>query len=212
MVAGGAEACIHVLSFAGFCRLNSLAKAWNDTPHLASRPFDRDRDGFVIGEGAGMVVLEELQHAIDRGANMYAELVGYGLSSDAHHMTAPPHDGSGAYLAMKSALMHAKIEPRDVDYINAHATSTPLGDAAENRAIKALLLGECGKSRASEVNVSSSKGATGHLLGAAGAVEALFTIKAVQEVCQTQCSPIFVLRQSFISATIEHPSSNSQPG
>ena len=126
--------------------------------------------------------VQELEHAKVRGANIYAEIKGYGLSSDAHHMTAPREDGQGPYLAMRSALRHAQIEPRDVDYINAHATSTSLGDASENRAIKRLLLGDNGKQRASEINVSSTKGAIGHLLGAAGAVEAIFAILAVRDV------------------------------
>jgi len=135
-----------------------------------------------MGEGAGVLVLEELEHARARGVTPYAELRGYGLSSDAHHITAPPEDGGGAYLAMKRALQHARIKPRDVGYINAHATSTLLGDAAENNAIKWLMLGEDGHKKASDVNVSSSKGAIGHLLGAAGAVEAIFAIKALDEV------------------------------
>jgi 3-oxoacyl-[acyl-carrier-protein] synthase II len=206
MVAGGAEACVHPLAVAGFARARSLATDWNEEPEKASRPFDRGRAGFVIGEGAGVVVLEvgiffsssmksmaiatttmadgrqELEHAKARGANIYAEIKGYGLSSDAHHMTAPREDGQGPYLAMRSALRHAQVEPRDVDYINAHATSTSLGDASENRAIKRLLLGDNGKQRASEINVSSTKGAVGHLLGAAGAVEAIFSILAVRDV------------------------------
>lgn len=182
MIAGGSEACIHPLGLAGFSRLKSLSSDSNSHPERSSRPFDRDRSGFVMGEGAGVLVLEELEHARARGVTPYAELRGYGLSSDAHHITAPPEDGGGAYLAMKRALQHAQIKPRDVGYINAHATSTLLGDAAENNAIKWLMLGEDGHKKAFDVNVSSSKGAIGHLLGAAGAVEAIFAIKALDEV------------------------------
>lgn len=179
MIAGGSESCIHPLAISGFARARSLATEWNDRPAEASRPFDKDRDGFVIGEGAGVVVLEELEHAKARGANIYAEVAGYGLSSDAYHMTAPREDGQGPRLAMKRALRHAGLTPSAVDYINAHATSTPLGDAAENRAIKDLLLGEDGKRKASDINVSSTKGAIGHLLGAAGSAEAIFTILGI---------------------------------
>ncbi|KAF7568391.1 FabB, 3-oxoacyl-(acyl-carrier-protein) synthase [Pyrenophora tritici-repentis] len=176
MIAGGAESCIHPLAISGFARARSLATDFNDRPTESSRPFDRARNGFVIGEGAGVMVLEELEHAKNRGAQIYAEVAGYGLSSDAYHMTAPREDGQGPRLAMKHALRHAGLKPSDVDYVNAHATSTPLGDAAENRAIKELLLGEDGKTAASKINISSTKGAIGHLLGAAGSVEAIFTV------------------------------------
>ncbi|KAJ9640783.1 Mitochondrial beta-keto-acyl synthase [Knufia peltigerae] len=181
MIAGGAEACIHPLALGGFARSRSLATAFNDEPRASSRPFDKDRDGFVIGEGAACVVLEELERAKSRGARIYAELVGYGNSADAHHLTAPREDGRGPLLAMKKALRQAQLPPSAVDYVNAHATSTPLGDAAENKAIETLMLGEQGRQKSSEVTLSSTKGAIGHLLGAAGAVEALFTILTIHE-------------------------------
>lgn len=182
MIAGGSESCIHPLALAGFCRSRSLSTDYNDTPSMSSRPFDRDRDGFVIAEGAAVVILEELEHAKARGAEIYAEVRGYGCSGDAFHMTAPREDGHGALLAMKRALKNAKISPKEVDYINAHATSTPRGDAAENCAIENLMLGEEGHNTASQISVSSTKGAIGHLLGAAGAIEAIFSILAIKEV------------------------------
>ncbi|KAJ6149764.1 hypothetical protein N7471_000963 [Penicillium samsonianum] len=181
MVAGGAESCIHPLAIGGFARARSLATGFNDTPEKASRPFDADRAGFVVGEGAAVMVLEELEHALARGARIYAELRGYGCSSDAYHMTSPKVNGEGAFMAMKKALKQAQLRPAAVDYINAHATSTIVGDAAENAAIKALLLGPDGKDKAADVNVSSTKGALGHLLGGAGAIEALFSVLAIHE-------------------------------
>ena len=182
MVAGGSESCIHPLALAGFSRSRSLATGYNNDPTSSSRPFDRHRGGFVIAEGAGVVILEELEHAKARGADIYAEVRGYGCSGDAYHVTAPREDGHGAYLAMRKALKDATILPKEVDYINAHATSTPLGDAAENAAITKLMLGEDGHDSASQITVSSTKGAIGHLLGAAGAIEAIFSILTVKEV------------------------------
>ncbi|CAB4377463.1 uncharacterized protein OCT59_008240 [Rhizophagus irregularis] len=178
MVAGGSEACVLPLAMSGFAKAKSLATKFNDQPEKASRPFDKDRDGFVVGEGAGMVVLEEYNHAINRGAKIYAELSGYGLSGDAHHITAPPENGIGAELAMRRALSQAKLSPKNIDYINAHATSTQLGDIAENRAIKSIFQ-QSDIDNNKKLAISSTKGSIGHLLGAAGAVEAIFTILAI---------------------------------
>src|SRR5438067_7692316 len=165
-VAGGSEASIVELGLAGFSSMRALSKR-NDQPERASRPFDRDRDGFVMSEGAGVCVVEELEHAKKRGAKIYCEITGYGVTADAHHMTAPPDDGEGAARAMKLALDHAKLSPGDVDYINAHATSTGLGDISETKAIKMVW----GEEQAKKVTISATKSMTGHLLGGAGAVE-----------------------------------------
>jgi 3-oxoacyl-[acyl-carrier-protein] synthase II len=174
MVAGGTEAAVNRLGIGGFAALRALSTGFNDTPEKASRPFDKDRDGFVIGEGAGVVVLEELEHAKKRGAKIYAEVVGYGMSGDAHHITSPPPDGNGGYRAMQAALKSASLTGDDIDYINAHGTSTPVGDEIEVGAIKRML-----GNAVSKASMSSTKSAIGHLLGAAGAVEAIFSIKAI---------------------------------
>lgn len=182
MLAGGAEACVHPLAITGFERSRSLCVDRNDNPGQASRPFDSSRAGFVMGEGAGVMVLEEREHALARRARVYAELVGYGATCDAYHVTQPLADGDGAYRSMRRALQVAGLKPRDVDYVNAHATSTPLGDVAEARALQTLMLGsDGGVDSEADVCVSSTKGATGHLLGAAGAVEACFAVLAIRD-------------------------------
>src|SRR5882672_4972844 len=176
MVAGGTESPICRLSMAGFCASRALSTGFNDTPEKASRPYDRDRDGFVMGEGAGIVVLEEYEHAKKRGARMYAEVIGYGLSGDAYHITSPTPDGDGAFRSMSAAMKRAGITSSDIDYINAHGTSTQVGDEIELGAVERLL-----GNAASRVSMSSTKSSTGHLLGAAGAIECIFSVLAIRD-------------------------------
>ena len=176
MIAGGAEAAVCRLGMAGFCAARALSTSFNDTPQMASRPWDKDRDGFVMGDGAGALVLEELEHAKARGANIMAEVVGFGLSGDAHHITAPAEDGNGAQRCMEAALKRAGANPEDIDYINAHGTSTPLGDEIELAAVERVF-----GYHSNGLSMSSTKSAIGHLLGAAGAVESIFSILAMRD-------------------------------
>ena len=174
MIAGGAEAACCRIGMAGFAAARALSTNFNDQPSSSSRPWDQQRDGFVMGEGAGVVVLEERNHALARGAKIYAEIKGYGMSGDAHHITAPADNGDGGLRAMQSALTDANIKNSEIDYINAHGTSTPLGDMIELKAIGRLL-----EDNSSKTSISSTKSATGHLLGAAGAIEAIFSILSI---------------------------------
>lgn len=176
MVAGGTESPVNRISMAGFAAVRALSTGFNDQPTKASRPYDKDRDGFVMGEGSGCVVLEEYEHAKARGAKIYAELIGYGMSGDAFHITAPTSDGDGAYRCMKAAIKRAGIQPSDIDYINAHGTSTPLGDEIELGAVERVV-----GNAASRISMSSTKSSIGHLLGAAGAVEAIYSILAMRD-------------------------------
>ena len=176
MIAGGAEASVCEIGVAGFCALRALSTNFNDEPTRASRPWDQARDGFVIGEGAGIVVLEEYEHAKKRGAKIYAEILGYGLSGDAYHITAPSEDGNGGFRAMRNALKRAQLHPEDIGYVNAHGTSTPLGDMVELNAVKRLF-----GQNPTQLSMSSTKSAIGHLLGAAGGVEAIFSILALRD-------------------------------
>lgn len=195
MVAGGAEAAISRIGMAGFAACRALSTGFNEEPHRGSRPYDKDRDGFVMGEGAGVVILEELEHARRRGAKIYAEVTGYGMSGDAHHITAPADDGNGGFRSMQMALKRAGLVPADIDYVNAHGTSTPLGDEIELRAVERLF-----GTAADKVSMSSTKSSIGHLLGAAGAVEAIFCVLALRDQV---CPPTLNLDNPSVETKID---------
>ena len=195
MFAGGAESCICRLGIAGFSACKALSTAFNDTPTKGSRPYDKDRDGFVMGEGAGVLILEELEHAKARGARIYAEIVGYGMSGDAYHITSPPEDGDGAFRCMVAALKRAGIPATEIDYINAHGTSTPVGDEIELRAVERFMGG-----KVENLSLSSTKSSIGHLLGAAGAVEAIFSILAIRD---NICPPTINLENPSVQTDID---------
>ncbi|EPX87243.1 beta-ketoacyl-acyl-carrier-protein synthase II [Rubellimicrobium thermophilum DSM 16684] len=202
MIAGGAEAAICEIGIAGFNACKALSTAFRDAPERASRPYDRDRDGFVMGEGAGIVVLEELEHARARGARIYAEFLGYGLSGDAHHITAPPEDGEGAERSMRAALADAGLEPAAIDYINAHGTST-MADVIELAAVERMM-----GPAASKVTMSSTKSMTGHLLGAAGAIEAVFSILAIRDQI---CPPTINLDNPAVDTPVDLAPNAARP-
>jgi 3-oxoacyl-[acyl-carrier-protein] synthase II len=195
MVAGGAESAICRVGIAGFIACKTLSSAYNDTPEKASRPYDKGRDGFVMGEGSGILVLEELEHAKARGAKIYGEIIGYGMSGDAYHITSPSEDGDGAFRCMQAALKRAGISAGDIDYINAHGTSTPVGDEIELRAIERIT-----GNAAAKIAVSSTKSAVGHLLGAAGAVEAIFSLLAIRD---NICPPTLNLDSPSVETAID---------
>lgn len=208
MLAGSGESCIDATSINGFCRMKALSTSFNSAPHVASRPFDACRDGFVMAEGAGVLVLEEREHALRRGASILAEIRGFGMSGDAHHITSPSSAGHGAALAMQRALRHSGMSLEDVRYINAHATSTPLGDAVEQKAI-GMVFGE--HVNDGNLSVSSTKGATGHLLGAAGAVEAVFTVLALHAGICPATTNLFETQHTDIRCLLKHGSGHILP-
>ncbi len=203
MVAGGTEAAVSEIGMAGFCASRALSTNFNDNPTAGSRPWDRDRDGFVMGEGAGVLVLEELEHAQKRGAKIYAEVIGYGMSGDAHHITAPSEDGDGAFRSMRAALRSAGLAPADIQYVNAHGTSTPMGDDLELGAVERLW-GDAAKGLA----MSSTKSAIGHLLGAAGAVEGIFSCLAIRD---NVAPPTLNLENPSRESAIDRVAKQAQP-